>query len=272
MKSAWEKVVTLVVCESLSPNRRLNMAENGNDQAKAAQKEEDEQPTPAAIQSLIAKELTGLSSAEREKAMDDVHGISSETKEDPGFIKSCLKEMQEHLNKMKAGTSYELAESLSPEYVHDSDFRLMFIRADFYVTKAAAERMIKFFDFKKRLFGEDKLSREITLDDFDEDGMGVMKSGYAQISPYKDMSGRPIVFFVLEHKKNYQNPENLVRDNHLAIDGRSFSSLRTMPTHETIKISLLLFLLRQGLGIICLCWRRRCRRHRERASHVYTTT
>jgi hypothetical protein len=176
---------------------------------KTMENDNQQRPTPAEIQSLIAKDLSGLSYAEREKVYEDIHGISSQTTEDPAFLSSCLEELDEHLNAIKANTSYEIAESASPEYVRDKNFRLMFIRADFYATKAAAERMIKFFDYKKRLFGEEKLVKEITLKDFDSVGMEVIKSGYTQISPYRDMAGRPIVFFVQKHKK-YKNLDDLV--------------------------------------------------------------
>jgi hypothetical protein len=179
------------------------------DPASSTTKNDDKLPTPAEIQSIIAKDLTELSNEEREKAFEDVHGISSQTREDPFFINSCLNELEEHLNTLKPNTSYELAESASPEYVRNTDFRLMFIRADFYVAKAAAKRMIKFLDLKRKLFGEDKLGREITLDDFDEDSMDVVKSGYAQISPCKDRAGRPIVFFIQKHKK-FKKPEDVV--------------------------------------------------------------
>ena len=209
-----------------------------------------------------------MSREEREKALDDVHGISNDTKEDPGFINLCLKEMDDHLSTMKAGTSYELAESLSPEYVQNPDFRLMFIRADFYVTKAAAERMIKFFDFKKRLFGTELLGREITLNDFDEDGMAVMKSGYAQISPYRDMSGRPIVLFVLEHKKNYQNPENLVRID-LLISARRFAVASIFRfAWLGLLIRALLLYHRLKLDITCSWWLPRCQKRKGKALHV----
>ena len=77
----------------------------------------------------------------------------------------------------------------------------MFLRADRYDPREAAERMIRFLDLKKELFGTQKLVKEITLDDFDEDDMETLRSGYMQVPPYKDMAGRTILVGMLKLRK-----------------------------------------------------------------------
>jgi hypothetical protein len=150
-------------------------------------------PTPEEIDALIAKEMTRMSLDEREKALDDVHGTGEVKEEDPAFVSSCLEKFEDHLQTIKQDTAYALAEAISREYVSAKNFRMMFLRADRYAPKDAAERMVRFFELKKSLFGADKLVKDITLDDLDKDDMDTLKTGCVQISPLADMSGRPIV-------------------------------------------------------------------------------
>jgi hypothetical protein len=168
-------------------------------------------PTPAEIDSLIAKEMTRLSMDEREKALDDVHGIGKSVNEEPAFVSTILQELENHLNVIKWNTAYAEAEALSTEYVVNHDFRMMFLRSEQYTVKDAAERMIRFFDLKQALFGTEKLVKDITLEDLDEDDTECLTSGYAQISPKKDSAGRTIVIFLQKLRKKFKVVENVVR-------------------------------------------------------------
>lgn len=158
-------------------------------------------PTPVEMDRIIAQEMTGLSIQERENAENDVHGISASGEENPLFVESCLLQMNRHLQQLKLGTVYQEAEEMKPSYVNDRALRLKFLRADRYSPKEAAERMIRFFDLKKSLFGSEKLVKEITLLDLSADDMETMRSGYMQVSPCKDMVGRSIVVGMLKLRK-----------------------------------------------------------------------
>jgi len=141
----------------------------------------------------IANELTHLSLQERELAENDLHGINTEREEDPLLLQSDIVSMQKYLDMAKKGTVYEEAESINPDYVNDRQFRLLFLRADRYDAKEAAERMIRFFALKKELFGRERLCEPITLDDFDSDDMECLNSGYLQVSPHRDTAGRIVM-------------------------------------------------------------------------------
>lgn len=167
-------------------------------------------PTPEEIDALIAQEMTRMSLKEREKALHDVHGIGEVNDEDPAFIRSCLFELEEHLVTIKHDTSYALAEVLSRKYVHDKKLRMMFLRADEYETKQAAERMIRFFELKNKLFGVNKLVKDITLDDLGVDDMETLQSGCVQVSTSRDAAGRPIVV-LLPKLRRFKQAENAVR-------------------------------------------------------------
>ena len=89
----------------------------------------------------------------------------------------------EKLKKGSGGVShnYRLAESQCKEYVSSRSFRLMFLRAGEFDAKRTAGVIMSWFDCKNTLWGEDKLGRDITIDDFSEDDLEVLKNGHAQI-------------------------------------------------------------------------------------------
>eukprot|EP00526_Cylindrotheca_closterium_P026840 CAMPEP_0113629714 /NCGR_PEP_ID=MMETSP0017_2-20120614/15428_1 /TAXON_ID=2856 /ORGANISM="Cylindrotheca closterium" /LENGTH=51 /DNA_ID=CAMNT_0000540129 /DNA_START=15 /DNA_END=167 /DNA_ORIENTATION=+ /assembly_acc=CAM_ASM_000147 len=51
----------------------------------------------------------------------------------------------------------------------------MFLRGNRYDTKAAANQMLKFFETKQDLFGTEKLTKDITIEDLDEDDIACLK-------------------------------------------------------------------------------------------------
>ena len=166
-------------------------------------------PIVKEVDTLIAKELFQMSLDEREKALDDVHGIVRSDDEDPNFLNQRLMQLEYNLCLMKHGTVYEEAEQLSEMFVRDPHFRTMFLRAEHFEPRPAAQRMLRFFECKKELFGRDKLVTKITLQDLDDDDLEALRSGDGQISPLKDASGRPIMTFV-QNLRRYKSIENVV--------------------------------------------------------------
>lgn len=168
-------------------------------------------PSPQAIDSLMAKELASMSLKERERVENDVHGIGDDVEDErPTLLDDCLAEMNLNLDEMKTGTAYELAEKMNKGYVTSRDFRAMFIRADRWDTWEASERMIRFFELKRQLFGDEKLVKDIHLEDLDDDDMDSLRAGHHQLSPHKDSAGRLIVAGMLALRK-FKSVENIVR-------------------------------------------------------------
>ena len=135
--------------------------------------------------SLLAQEVNRLSVNERIKALEDVHGVSEIEEEDREVLDAKLKELDSEIGQRK-NKAYQLAESYSKDYVTNRDFRLMFLRADSYEAKPAAQRMMKFFEYKLKLFGKEKLIKEITLRDLDKDDIDCLRSGAMQELLHKD--------------------------------------------------------------------------------------
>ena len=107
-------------------------------------------------QEALAKDLEKLSLVEHERVLFDVHGIAQVDDEDPSseVVAQSLKELQEELDKLEKRTYYDRAHKANPSFVEDTNFRLMFLRAEGLDKPGnAAARILRFFDIKKKLFG-----------------------------------------------------------------------------------------------------------------------
>eukprot|EP00980_Cylindrotheca_fusiformis_P018206 scaffold5896_cov143-Cylindrotheca_fusiformis.AAC.1 len=138
--------------------------------------------------------MTQLSSEEREMAQDDLHGVTAATCKDRTHIDAGLEELDLHLNSNKHGSAYEMAEAMDSDYVKDRGFRLSFLRSvPRYNAKFAAKRIFVFFSVKLSLFGQEKLTKDISFSDLNEDDKDCLKTGCNQILPTTDRAGRHIM-------------------------------------------------------------------------------
>ncbi|KAL3934469.1 MAG: hypothetical protein SGBAC_009827, partial [Bacillariaceae sp.] len=144
---------------------------------------------------LLSEAMNALTFEERKEQEDTLHGVAQDIAEEASFIDNALKELESHLVRQKAGSVYETAETMSSDHVSHRAFRIMFLRANRYDTKSAANQMLNFFEIKQRLFGNEKLVKDITVDDLDEDDRACLKSGWTQLCG-RDRSGR-MVFVLL---------------------------------------------------------------------------
>ena len=106
--------------------------------------------------------------------------------------------------------AYKLALAMNPSYVKNPEFRLMFLRATEGDVKKAAKRLTRHFKTKLRLFGEEKLVRDIVLDDLGEDDMEALKSGGFQVLKKRDAAGRSVLFGRYTSMK-YKTIDNVLR-------------------------------------------------------------
>ena len=131
--------------------------------------------------------MAKLSVADREKAYMDIHGISEDAEKPPELILVCLVLLQNEIDSLSDKKAYNIAQRLDPEYVRDRDFRLAFLRCENFDCKKAALQIIRHFQIKLDLLGEDKLAMDITQDDLDRDDMNVLYSAVGGFSNAYDM-------------------------------------------------------------------------------------
>ena len=151
----------------------------------------------AHLEAELAREMNELSVDERERVLDDIHGVAETPEETPEFIAKCLNELDMQLSKTPKARrrGYDKALFFRPTIQQDQKFKLMFLRADLYDGAKAAQRMVKYFEDKMELFGETKVAKDLTLSDLTEEDLTVWSSGCFLTLPHKDQVGRPIWFF-----------------------------------------------------------------------------
>ncbi len=156
-------------------------------------------------------DLNNLTIPERTRVFEDLAGTSPIQNEDLFELVIAIKEMNQQLASRTSKNAFEIARKQNPEYTLDPGFFLMFLRANEYDPKRAAEMVVAHFEEKLILFGEEKLTKNIELSDLSEDDMYSLESGGFQVSRSKDKAGRNIAFF---RKGDYRwkNIENWVRN------------------------------------------------------------
>ncbi|KAL3930374.1 MAG: hypothetical protein SGARI_004501, partial [Bacillariaceae sp.] len=105
---------------------------------------------------------------------------------------------------------YDKAVELSRSYVYNENFRTMFLRATEGDCKKAAKRLVRHFSTKRRLFGDDKLVKDITLSDLDEYDMEALESGGFQVLAERDLAGRSVLYGRYTSMR-YRTIDNMLR-------------------------------------------------------------
>jgi hypothetical protein len=148
-------------------------------------------------EAMLVEEWNQLTFQERERVQEELHGVTScEVQEDPEIVEQCLLQVEEEIKTIRKRNAYDRALFLSPKYVKDRDFRMMFLRADNFQPREAANRIVRFFEFKQDLFGIGKMVKRIELEDLEEEDQEVLKNGNCQFLPQKDQSGRTVLIIL----------------------------------------------------------------------------
>jgi hypothetical protein len=153
---------------------------------------------------LITKGLEKLTLDEHEKILFEMHGIDPELEEGPEMVQQKLEELETELDKVAVNKeAYDLALRLNPSYVKSGQFRLIFLRSrQFDCTKAAA-LMVQHFEVKRQLFGDGEiLAREVHQSDLSDKDEMLLKSGFLQVMPERDASGRTVFLLVTSNFGN----------------------------------------------------------------------
>ena len=183
----------------------------------------DTRPEMKSTEDFLASEMSKLSVQERSKALDELHCVGEELKETPEMIQQCLEEFDRVLLGKNA-TIYNWAARQNRSYVEDADFRLRFLRANDHNVNQSVNQMIGFLSCKETYFGRDKVARDITLDDLDEEDVEVLLSGLYHIQDGTDRNGRMVVY-LMKHKMGRFNTTS-------AVSNAIISKLTVLPFHS----------------------------------------
>jgi hypothetical protein len=84
-----------------------------------------------------------------------MHGVSAMVQETPKLITKILNQMEQCLDKIHHKPASDQAIAIQEDYVQDPKLHLMFLQADRFGPELAAKKLIKLFDWKLRIFGEE---------------------------------------------------------------------------------------------------------------------
>jgi len=180
------------------------MGSKGNDLDvhAAAVVQNDSTIDPNDVDQILSRELANLSVQGREAIMEEVHGVRCLAVEETlELLRSSLRRLSEELNLIVVKPAFnrcqELARTQFPKtsHVNSPEFRLRFLRADFFDAKKAAMRLVTHLEIMMELFDgkEELLMRQIRLSDFSRTEMAILKTGNFQLLPYRDRSGRRVL-------------------------------------------------------------------------------
>jgi hypothetical protein len=140
-------------------------------------------PTPQEADALRSGAMYGLSNEERDQALADVHGVSSNVSLDNEFMANRLTQLDQAISDLRSNKAAFLR----------ATFRLQFLLADSFQPQAAAERLVSYFESKLVLFGPERLTKDLTLADLDEQDIKCLEHGIVQRLVGKDHAGRVVV-------------------------------------------------------------------------------
>eukprot|EP00980_Cylindrotheca_fusiformis_P017879 scaffold5672_cov97-Cylindrotheca_fusiformis.AAC.2 len=178
-------------------------------------------------ESMLAKTMSSLTFEEQQVAIHDIHGVSEITEDDPRMIEEKLAEMEVELSKISSKDAYLLAKEISPGYgklcqplseidvlpvlittlnkmsfeVCNKELRLLFLRTDLFNSRDAAVRFVRFFALKLRLFGTEKVGKDILMSDLGPEELEFCRFGGSRWLPHRDRAGRAVLF-VLPNMSN----------------------------------------------------------------------
>jgi len=177
------------------------------------------------VDASFSEAFNELTFEERQRQQEVLHGVDDKIAEETAFINVALQELDNHLMRIKPrGSAYEIAERMDHEYVSARAFRLMFLRGNEYDAKTSASQMLRFFQVKQKLFGVEKLVKDITLEDLDEDDRASLNTGWLQLHG-KDRSGR-VVFLQFPGLRALKDVRNELR-------ARFYFMMRLLQLEET---------------------------------------
>lgn len=189
----------------------LTMLGKRNNDNKRRRTDDVTLTTDQVVQTL-AKEMSELSVNEREKVYDDLHGVAQPLQETPEFISKCFQEMDDALKKIPKSKRKALDRAifLRPRLLVDRKFKLMFLRGDEYDGVKAARRLVKHFDVKLELFGDELLAKDIRLKDLMKETVdNTILTGSCLCLKQNDQTGRPVLMYDVSKFDHFKQDDNV---------------------------------------------------------------
>ena len=171
---------------------------------------------------MFAAALRSLTFQEREAISDEIHGVgNSVVEETVERVLEALKSLRENYlsNRQHSVTTgatttnnspnasrqdqhtlsakreaYDRAVFLRPMLENDDKLHLMFLRAQRFNPRLAAQHMFLYFEHKRALFGVELLTQKITLKDLTDHEVRLVREGATQLFAGRERTGRGVAY------------------------------------------------------------------------------
>jgi hypothetical protein len=170
---------------------------------------EQSEVVPGDVDRFLAVELNRLSTFDRERTMEEVHGVYSSAAAGGGgggggdlhdrggaALRRALTEFEAEICRLSGPQqrgAYDEALRLDGRYVTDPSFRAQFVWAERFDVPRAVRRMMNFLSMARDVFGPDALVRPILWTDLSPGAKKFLTDGTSQILPSRDSAGRRVV-------------------------------------------------------------------------------
>jgi hypothetical protein len=144
----------------------------------------------------LAADMNALTVEERQMMEEDIHGVSNTIPETDEFVTAKFNEMKTALDIIPDNekVAWERAVFLRPSLATDTPLYLVFLRAARFDAVRAAELLVFRYKTKLYLFGDELLIHRITWQDLTPEEHSLVTSGFYQLIPDHDRTGRGITY------------------------------------------------------------------------------
>jgi hypothetical protein len=154
---------------------------------------------PKEVDALLTKELNELSIFDRQRVLEELHGVhrSAVEHQESTKLQACLDRLDAEIDKIPASEKvlYNEAVRNNSPYILSEQYRTKFARAGKYDPEDAAKRIVSNLQFVYDLFGskEAGLIRPVLHKDLSENAQRTLQRGPFRSLPFRDPSGRRII-------------------------------------------------------------------------------
>jgi hypothetical protein len=175
--------------------------------------------TDEASDVYIANALKNMSIKERDELYHELHGVADMIEETPALLAESFQKLKKELSVQSSKTfvgglncrPFQSAEEQNYHYVHSEFLYKAFLRSERFDVKAAAKRMIRFYEYKLKSFGEESLCKDITQKLLSEQDLKIYRNGFSQALPSRDAIGRAICVLFPTLTAGFGTPARMVR-------------------------------------------------------------
>lgn len=151
-------------------------------------------PTKTYTDADLAADLNALTIQERRVLQEEIHGVADTVQESESFLEDKIAALRNHIISIPPSQreAWDRAVFLRPALESDRSMQLMYLRAAHFQADEAAVLLVKNFEFKKEIFGDDLFHQRITWKDLSEKEQQLVRSGVYQLIRNRESRGRGI--------------------------------------------------------------------------------